>query len=106
MSSQQPYDYYNPPSSQEPIVPQPVPVTDTNRGVALAGLILGIFGLIAWFLPLLGFPVTIVAVILSALGRRSVSRRTMATTALVIAIIGLVLTIINSAAGAYIYSHP
>ena len=66
---------------------------EPGRGQAVAGLVLGIIGLLAWLIPLLGLPVSIVGIVLSALGRRSVSRRTMATIGLVLSIISLVLTI-------------
>lgn len=66
---------------------------EPGRGQAVAGLVLGIIGLLAWLVPLLGVPVSIVGIVLSALGRRSVSRRTMATVGLVLSIISLVLTI-------------
>jgi len=41
-----------------------------------------------------GLPVSIVGIILSALGRRSVRRRTMATVGLVLSIISLVVIIV------------
>jgi hypothetical protein len=71
----------------------PMPQLDRGRGMALAGLILGIIGIIVWLIPFFGFPVTIVGIILSALGRRSTSRKGMALAGLVLGIVGLVLTI-------------
>ena len=44
----------------------------------------------------------ITGAILTTLGRRSVSRRTMATVGLVLSIIGLILTLLNAIAGAYL----
>lgn len=81
------------------------PTPDQNRGLALAGLILGIISLIAWIIPIFGFPFAIVGIILSALGRRSFTRRRMATWGLVLSIIGLALTIGDVVYAAYLYSH-
>src|SRR5262249_34675406 len=68
---------------------------------AVAGLVLGIIGLIAWYLPLFGTPIGIIGVVMSVMGRRSASRRTMATVGLVLCIISLVLSWLSSAYGAY-----
>mgnify|MGYP000037597210 CR=1 FL=1 len=38
---------------------------------AIAGLVLGITSLLAWLLPLLGYPVSIVGIIMGALGKKS-----------------------------------
>ena len=37
---------------------------------AIAGLVLGITSLLAWLLPLLGYPVSIVGIIMGALGKK------------------------------------
>ena len=71
-----------------------------KSGHATASLVLGIIGLIAWFIPLLGFPVTIVGLIFGVLGQKS-SKKAIAVAGLVLSIVGLVVTIINSAIGAY-----
>jgi hypothetical protein len=106
MSSQQPYDYYNQePSPQPSYQQQPYqqqqfypPVTSTpaepGKGLAVAGLVLGIISLVFCFVPYIGFPVSIVGIFLAAFGRRSITRRTMATVGLVLSIIGLVLAVI------------
>jgi len=72
----------------------PVPQAERGRGQAVAGLVLGIISLVAWLIPLIGAPVSIVGIILAALGRRSLSRRTMAGWGLALSILGLLLTII------------
>lgn len=38
---------------------------------AIAGLVLGITSLLAWLLPLLGYPVSIVGIIMGALGKKA-----------------------------------
>ncbi len=78
--------------------------TENPTGKATAGLVLGIIGMLAWFLPLFGFPVTIVGLVMSLKGMKSTSRGT-AVAGLTLSIIGLVLTIINSAIGAYQGAH-
>ena len=66
---------------------------------SIAALVLGIVGLIAWLIPLAGFPITIVGVILSVNGMKS--NKSYAKAALIISIIGLVLCIINASIGAF-----
>ena len=66
---------------------------------ATASLVLGIIGLIAWFLPIVGFPVTIVGLVLGIKGMKSI-KRDRAVAGVVLSIIGLVATVINSALGA------
>jgi len=71
-----------------------------KKSQATASLILGIIGLIAWVLPLFGFPVTIIGLIMGIVGQKS-TKKNMAMAGIVLSIIGLVITIINSAIGAY-----
>lgn len=64
-------------------------------------LILGIIGLIAWFIPLFGAPVSIIGLVLGV--------RKNYTTGIVLNVIGLVLTVANAAIGAYMGAtgqHP
>ena len=73
-----------------------------NRmGSAVTSLVLGILGMLAWIIPLFGLPITIVGLVL---GCRSVSGdgRGMAIAGIVLNTIGLVLTVINGAIGAYL----
>ena len=78
--------------------PQP-PVTE-KKGQSIASLVLGIVGLIAWCLPLAGFPVSIVGLVLGILGMKK-GGKGMAIAGIVLCIISLVATIVNSAIGAY-----
>ncbi len=88
---------------------QPVSViVDPLEGKAKASLILGIVGLIAWLLPIVGIPVTIVGIVKGVQAWKS-SKHTLAVAGVVLSIIGLVLAIINMAIGAYIGAtgqHP
>jgi len=76
--------------------------TSPNRsGLAIGSLILGIASLCAWFFPLCGFPVSVVGIILGALSLGS-SRKGMAIAGLILAGLGLLLTLGNAAFGAYL----
>lgn len=92
------------------IVPGAVPesAAPAGNGKAIAALVLGILGLGAWCLPILGAPVTIVGLVLGCKALNSPARG-MAMAGVVLCIIGLVLTIANAAVGAYMGAtgqHP
>ncbi len=76
----------------------PMAQPDQNGGFAIAGLILGIVSIPTAFF-LCGIVFGIVGIVLSALGRRSVSRRTMATIGLALSIVGVAITVILFAIG-------
>ena len=76
---------------------------DKHNGKATASLVLGIIGMIAWLIPLLGFPVTMIGVIMGFFGVNS-NRKALGTTGLIFSIISLVLCAVNSALGAYMGS--
>ncbi|MCI5745139.1 MAG: hypothetical protein MR270_02515 [Erysipelotrichaceae bacterium] len=65
---------------------------------ALASMILGFVGLVAWLLPLVGYPVTIVGLILGIVALKSVDRKK-ATVGVVLCSICLLATLINSILG-------
>ena len=71
--------------------------------MAVAALVLGIIGLIAWLLPILGYPVTIVGLVLGIKSVKS-EKRGMAIAGIVMCSIGLVLSLINSILGVILYS--
>jgi hypothetical protein len=75
-----------------------------NEGkVVTAGFVLGLICIVGWFIPLVGFPVTIVGLIMSVRGKsKEPEKKGLAPAGLVLNIIFLVATIINSAIGAYI----
>ena len=109
MSSNQPY--YDPPEQSHqselyaPPPPMPTPV-EPGRSQALAGLIVGIISLIVWFIPCVGLPVSIVGIIMSVIGRRSISHRAMATVGLVLSIIGLVVALVYNSLWVVSLSTP
>lgn len=68
-------------------------VTAPAAAKSTASLVLGILSLIFWVFPLLGFPISIVGLVLAGQKKYTVG--------LVLNIIGLCLTVANSAIGAY-----
>lgn len=77
--------------------------TDKKATFGMVGFILGLVSIIAWFIPFIGYPVTILGIIFSGLGLNS-NNRGKATAGLTLSIIFLVVTIINSALGVILYS--
>ncbi len=67
-------------------------------GKSIASLVLGLVGLIAWLLPLFGYPVTIVGLILGCISRKT-EKNGINLAGIILSIITLVLTLINSALG-------
>jgi len=68
---------------------------DPDRGKAIAGLVLGIVGLVIWLIPFIGAPtsiiVSILGIIFSSQSRRSVTAGGMASAGLVLSIIAIIL---------------
>lgn len=72
---------------------------ESKNRFATAALVLGIISIIAWFIPLAGYPITILAIVFGVKGRVS-AKKGMATAGMVLGIIFLVITVINSVLGA------
>jgi hypothetical protein len=72
----------------------------SKNGRAVTGLVLGIIGLIAWFIPLVSAPITIIGLVFGIKGLKSLKHK-MAVVAIVLSSIGLFLTIVNASIGAY-----
>lgn len=75
--------------------------TDYDKS-ANTGFILGLISIIAWFIPLFGYPVTICGIVNSSKGLKANEGKTKAIIGLVLSIIFLIVTIINSILGAII----
>jgi hypothetical protein len=75
--------------------------SNETAGKPVAGLVLGLFGLILWIIPLLGLPVTITGLVysLNALKRE---KKGMAVVGVILNGLGLVATILNALWGAYL----
>jgi len=92
----------SPQSPEDPQPPEtPVSETPTNAGggKAVASLVLGIFGMIAFLLPILGVPVTVTGIILGALDLKS-PKREVALAGLILSSIGCGLSLLNALVGA------
>jgi hypothetical protein len=76
---------------------------DKKETLAMVGFILGIVSIIAWYIPLIGFPVTVGGIIFCGLGLNS-NNHGKAIAGLILSIIFLVVTLINSALGVILYS--
>lgn len=74
-------------------------VNDNSNKQANMGFIFGLVSIIAWIIPLFGFPVTICGIIFSIKGLSS-ENKTKAIIGLVLSIIFITITLINSIAGA------
>ena len=70
-----------------------------SSGKATASLILGIISLVAWLLPLIGYPVSIVGL---CLGISNVKKEKDTFSKVILSAIGLGITAINSIAGVII----
>ena len=78
--------------------PAPMP---EQKGFSIASMILGIVGFLAWCIPLFGFPVCLTGLILGIVGIKK-GGKGMAIAGIIMSAITLVMTIVNSAIGAYL----
>ena len=69
-----------------------------QKGMSIASMVLGIVGILAWLLPCVGYPVTIVGIILGVIGMKKGGKK-MAIVGIVLSVIFLIATLINSIAG-------
>lgn len=76
---------------------------DAKEKYAVTSLILGLLSIAGWILPLIGYVLTILTISFGSLAIKS-KRRGMAISGLVLGIIFLVITIINSILGALSYT--
>ena len=83
-------------------------VEKDQKGLAIASLVLGIVGMVAWIIPLFGFPAAMTGLVLGIMGQKS-SAKTMAIIGIALSGLALVATIVNAAWGAYLGAtgqHP
>ena len=71
-----------------------------HNGKATASLVLGIVSMIVWLIPLFGYPVSIIGLVMGFYGLKS-EKKSIGRAGLILSIIGLVLCAANSAIGAY-----
>ena len=84
-----PYSAYQTPG----MVP---PQSEEGGGQAIAGLVLGIVSIVLSWTPVIGLIAGVVGLILSLMGRKSFSRRTIAIVGLILSIIGGVFSLCGS----------
>lgn len=84
-------------------ITQPTEFTEEKKGMSIASMVLGIVGLVAWCIPLFGYPVSILAIIFGVIGKKK-GARGMAIAGIIMGAISLVITIINSILGAILYT--
>lgn len=77
--------------------PEPKPQT---KGFSIASMVLGICGFLAWCIPLFGYPVCITGLVLGIIGVRK-NGKGMAIAGIIMCVLTLIFTVINSAIGAY-----
>lgn len=70
-----------------------------NSNRAVASVILGLVSIVTWLFPIAGYITTILAIVFATKGRHS-EKKGMATAGLVLGIIFLVVTLLNSILGA------
>ena len=94
--SYEPSASYQQPMYQAPYI-SPIygtPAPEQGRGMAIAGLVMGILSIFSAFLPFVGLIFPILGVVFSILGRKSVSLRTTATVGLILSALGIVLSFV------------
>jgi Protein of unknown function (DUF2510) len=84
------------PTSGFPVQPQ-----QDLSGKATTSMVLGLVGIVAWFLPIVGFPVTITGLVFGIKARHSAGRGK-AIAGIVLCSIFLTVSVVNAALGAYL----
>lgn len=67
-------------------------------GKSIASFVLGLVGIVAWILPLIGYPVTITGLILGCIARKN-EKNAFSLTGIILCSITLGITLINSIMG-------
>jgi hypothetical protein len=92
-----------PPVPTQPGYPPqpPIPAVQGNQGdgMAIASLIIGIIGGLAWCLPFVGVPMAIIGIVLGVMGMKS-SKRNLAIIGVVLCGLSLLAGVVNGIAGA------
>ncbi len=90
------YNYYNNYNNNYPPAAPP-----EEKGMSIASMVLGICGFLAWCLPIFGYPVSIVGLVLGILGIKK-GGKGMATAGIIMCSITLALTLGNSILGVFL----
>jgi hypothetical protein len=79
------------------------PPTERERQFVCTGFILALFSVFAAFFPICGLPIAVTSLVMGLVGRRIMGLYTMATWAVALAVIGLVLALVNIIVSVSIY---
>lgn len=88
------------PGMQTPGMQTEVPDSSKNW-MGIVSLVIGVVGLCAWIIPLIGCPATIIGIVLGVLGLKS-EQRTLSIVGIVLCSLMLLVSIGNAAFGAYL----
>ena len=72
------------------------------RPMAITSLVIGVFNLCAWILPICGIPLGMLGVVLGYFGLKEPEGKTLAMVGIALSAIGLILACVNSFFGALI----
>ena len=75
-----------------------------TSGASTAALIFGVLGIIAWILPLVGYPITIGGLVLGIVGYNS-DHSSRAMIGIVLSVVFLIATIASAIYGFYVFTH-
>jgi hypothetical protein len=75
-----------------------------NNSKALAAMILGLCSIVGWFIPLFGYPLTVLAIIFGVIGLKS-EKKGQAVAGLILGAVFLIFTLVNSILGALIMTN-
>ena len=78
----------------------PMPAQQDLSGKATTSMVLGLVGIVAWLLPIIGLPVTITGLVFGIRARNSAGR-SKAIAGIVLCSIFLTASVVNAAIGAY-----
>lgn len=66
---------------------------------ATLALVMGLIGIVAWFLPIAGYPITIIGIVSANMGMKSPTGKGKAIAGMILSIVFLICTLLNSIAG-------
>lgn len=75
------------------------PEAPKSKTLAIVGFVLGIVGLIAWCIPLTGYPVGLAGAIISGISMGKCNAKVFSIIGLILSILCLILSLINSILG-------
>lgn len=74
-------------------------LSGNEKTMAIASLVIGVINLCAWFLPICGFPLGIVGIVLGYFGMKDPTQKTLAIIGIALSAIGILLACGNAIFG-------